>query len=138
MPPGANRAADEINIDDLNSVQSTIETSASSTDPTGAEAKSAEGQAVREHLQELTGDPTPEIRQSLTEMASGHHSQARASSQPGIRVDVAQLDADPYLFNCRNGVVDLHTLELRQHDPRDDITKMAGGTTSPTSRSALG
>lgn len=40
-------------------------------------------------------------------------------------VEVADLDADPWLFNCANGTLDLRTMELRGHDPADRITKVA-------------
>jgi putative DNA primase/helicase len=39
-------------------------------------------------------------------------------------VDVKDLDADPWLLNCANGSLDLHTLEMRDHDPADRITKV--------------
>ncbi len=35
------------------------------------------------------------------------------------------LDTDPWLFNCRNGTVDLRTGQLREHNRDDMITKMA-------------
>ena len=35
------------------------------------------------------------------------------------------LDADPWLFNCQNGTLDLRTMELRGHDPADRISKIA-------------
>jgi putative DNA primase/helicase len=38
--------------------------------------------------------------------------------------DVKDLNADPWLLNCANGTLDLHTLELRPHDPADRITKV--------------
>ena len=38
--------------------------------------------------------------------------------------EVSELDADPYLINCANGTLDLRTMELRSHDPRDLITKI--------------
>src|SRR5665647_220111 len=47
---------------------------------------------------------------------------------------VADLDADPYLLNCANGTLDLHTLTLRSHDPRDRITKVTGAAYQPEAR----
>ena len=40
-----------------------------------------------------------------------------AQSFPGIAVNVDVFDADPWLLNCENGVVDLRTGELQMHDP---------------------
>lgn len=38
--------------------------------------------------------------------------------------DVDKLDADPWLFNCANGTIDLRTGKLRGHNPADLITQM--------------
>ena len=42
----------------------------------------------------------------------------------GITVDIGQLDADPWLLNCKNGTLNLNTKELQRHNPTDLITKM--------------
>ena len=42
-----------------------------------------------------------------------------------VHVLAEQLDADLHLLNVANGTVDLRTGELRPHDPRDLITKLA-------------
>lgn len=61
-----------------------------------------------------------------TQSASGiAHMLELASTEPGIPVLVDQLDADPWLFNTANGTVDLRTGELRAHDRRDLMTKLA-------------
>ena len=44
---------------------------------------------------------------------------------PGVLVEHERLDADPYLFNCLNGTVDLRTGQLRPHNPDDLITMQA-------------
>jgi len=44
---------------------------------------------------------------------------------------VTDLDADPYLLNVANGVLDLHTLTLRPHDPADRMTKVTGASYDP-------
>lgn len=46
-----------------------------------------------------------------------------ASTVAGIAVDHEMLDADPFLVNCANGTLDLRTGELRDHDPKDLLTK---------------
>lgn len=43
----------------------------------------------------------------------------------------AVVDQDPYLLNCTNGTLDLHTLELRPHNPADRITKITGAGYDP-------
>jgi putative DNA primase/helicase len=47
-----------------------------------------------------------------------------ASYLPQFRVQLEDLDADPYLLNVQNGTYDLRTAELRDHDPADLITKI--------------
>ena len=43
-------------------------------------------------------------------------------------VNVSEYDKDIYLFNCKNGTLDLRTLEFRPHAPDDLISKMANVT----------
>lgn len=50
-----------------------------------------------------------------------------AGNRPEVAVVAADLDRDPWLLNAANGTVDLHTGELRPHDPADLIT-----TVTPT------
>jgi len=58
---------------------------------------------------------------------------AIASSLPALRVATSDLDADPYLFNCANGTLDLRTRTLRPHDPADRITRVSRGAYKPDS-----
>lgn len=48
-----------------------------------------------------------------------------ARSYDEILINLDDLDADPYLFNCDNGTIDLHTGQFRNHQPGDMITKLA-------------
>lgn len=54
-----------------------------------------------------------------------------ARSEPGITVLPEELDADPYLLNVQNGTLDLRTGDLKDHDPADLLTKMAGTSWDP-------
>jgi putative DNA primase/helicase len=47
-----------------------------------------------------------------------------AAALQTFSIEVGDLDADPYLLNCANGTLDLRTMELRDHDPTDLITKL--------------
>lgn len=47
----------------------------------------------------------------------------------------ADVDTDPYLLNCENGTLDLHTMELRPHDQHDRITKIANASYTPGAES---
>lgn len=56
-----------------------------------------------------------------------------AKSHPGLFVE--DTDTDPYLLNCHNGTLDLHTLRLRPHDPADRITKVTNASYDPDATS---
>ena len=47
-----------------------------------------------------------------------------ARSTPEIVLTADDLDADPYLLNCLNGVLDLRTGELHDHDPARPMSKL--------------
>jgi putative DNA primase/helicase len=47
-------------------------------------------------------------------------------SEPGVAIDLKQLDADPMLLGVENGVVDLRTGKFRAARQEDFITKSAG------------
>ena len=49
-----------------------------------------------------------------------------AGTEAGVVVTPDDLDADPFLLNCRNGTLDLRTGDLRNHEPADLLTKMTG------------
>jgi putative DNA primase/helicase len=46
-----------------------------------------------------------------------------AQDEPGIPVKPEAFDADPWLLNCTNGTIDLHTGGLRPHVQGDLLTK---------------
>ena len=50
---------------------------------------------------------------------------AMAETEPEIAVSPSMLDANPDLLNCLNGTLDLATVTLNAHEPRDLITKLA-------------
>ncbi|MDQ6794342.1 MAG: phage/plasmid primase, P4 family [Chloroflexota bacterium] len=47
-----------------------------------------------------------------------------AESEPTVPVTPAELDADPWLLNCRNGTLDLRTGALRPHARADLISRL--------------
>lgn len=48
-----------------------------------------------------------------------------ARSCPNIPITPDELDADPWLFNCANGTIDLRTGKLRGHSREDLLTKIS-------------
>ena len=60
-----------------------------------------------------------------------------AESDPSIVVQPEALDADPWLFNVRNGTLDLRTGRMRPHDCQDYLTKVAPVTYTAGARSEV-
>ncbi len=54
-----------------------------------------------------------------------------AAALPEFACAAADLDADPWLLNVANGTLDLRTMRLHAHDPRDRITKLCGAAYHP-------
>lgn len=54
-----------------------------------------------------------------------------------MKCNVADLDADPYLLNLKNGTLDLRTMELRDHNPADRITKMCNASWQPDAKGQM-
>jgi len=76
-----------------------------------AEARSSESEGLLKWAQ------ASQKRERITAMAS--------LAQPRLAVVSDDLDADPWLFNCLNGTLDLRTRTLCPHDPDDLITRLA-------------
>jgi putative DNA primase/helicase len=49
-----------------------------------------------------------------------------AQSEPNICLSYKEFDADPLLFNCANGTIDLRSGELLPHDPYSYLMKCSG------------
>lgn len=68
-----------------------------------------------------------------SEMAAGMAGTiGAAASIPGVAIDHSLLDADPWLFNCTNGTVELRTQVLRPHSADDLLTMQAAVAYDPT------
>lgn len=88
--------------------------------------------------------PSAEARAKMFEHAAKSHS-ARALSAmvklsenlPGIPARIEDLDADPWLFNCPNGTIDLRTGTLRPHDRADQITQLSPVSYDPAATCPL-
>ena len=82
-----------------------------------AESTHIEDEKARKRL--LDWAKTSESGPKLREMVG------LATSEPGISVNVSDLDRDPMLLNVLNGTINLKTGALQPHDPEDVITKLA-------------
>jgi putative DNA primase/helicase len=54
-----------------------------------------------------------------------------AGADPALGVAIEDLDADPYLVNCSNGVYDVRTGELYPHDPARLLTRQTNAAYRP-------
>lgn len=92
-------------------------------------------------LRDAIAEGDPNKKAALTKHAMhSQHSQriaaimhlARSEEAVAIRPDV--FDRDPWLINCRNGVVDLRTGEHREHDRADLMTNMVNASFDPRAK----
>lgn len=85
--------------------------------------------SIREEAREINDDKLAEAvfkHAVRSEQASRLEAALRlAQSEEELLVAAANLDAEPYLFNCLSGTIDLRTGELREHDPADLLTHLA-------------
>jgi putative DNA primase/helicase len=60
-----------------------------------------------------------------------------ASADPRVRVDVAELNPNPYLLNLQNGTFDLGLGKFREHRQNDSITQLASVGFDPHAKCEL-
>ncbi len=60
-----------------------------------------------------------------------------AKSEEGVPIRREDLDADPWLLNCSNGTVDLHTGTRQEHNRNDYITRCITTRFNPDARCPL-
>ena len=66
-------------------------------------------------------DLASDVRSCMT--ANGSNGVLELASK-WLTAQTDEMDADPYLLNVANGTLDLRTLELREHNPDDNLTKI--------------
>jgi putative DNA primase/helicase len=74
-----------------------------------------------------------ESGRSIAAMLKLGQSQKRLVLEDGV----LGLDPDPYALNVANGILDLKTLKLRDHDPAEHHTKLAAAEFDPDARSEV-
>lgn len=60
-----------------------------------------------------------------------------AASDPRISAEVADFDTEDHLLNCKNGILDLDSLEFIEHDPSYLFTKQTNASFLPEVKSEL-
>lgn len=56
-------------------------------------------------------------------------------AQDELRGRAADFDREPFLFNVKNGTLNLETMQLQRHDPADRLSKMANVIYDPAAKS---
>ena len=80
-----------------------------------------------DQAREVDGKRRQEIKSHLESSESSSRRTAMlklAAFEPGVAVHAAELDADPWVVNAKNGIVDLRTGKLKPHDRAALCTKM--------------
>jgi putative DNA primase/helicase len=95
---------------------------------------------LRDALIDSLNDGQRDLREDVRKCESnagisGVLSIASALKQFAFTVD--DLDKDPYLLNCANGTLDLHTYQLRPHSPSDRLTKVTAAAYNPNAQGPL-
>lgn len=87
---------------------------------------------IADQIREAAGDKQRLREIARVESAAGIDGILRiASTLASIAVPIDDLDVDPYLLAIGNGTLDLRTLEIRQSNPADRMTKQARGSYLP-------
>ena len=76
------------------------------------------------HLQAIGRAPIEQWARKSESFAAGTAALGYAATEPGIPISALELDQQPYLLNCLNGVVDLKTGQLLPHQKEFLITKL--------------
>jgi putative DNA primase/helicase len=86
---------------------------------------------VRSIFGEAADEPDDARRKALAAFAKSSESATKRSamltlarSEPPIPITPDALDKDPWIFNCPNGKLDLHTAQLCEHRHEDYVTKL--------------
>lgn len=97
--------------------------------------------AIREISVEAASIDDEEYRKRLSAHANQSESYIKirdmvslAKTDPKIAVKVEDLDRDPFLLNCKNGTLNLGTMDFMSHDPSDLITKCADVDYDPSAQ----
>ena len=94
---------------------------------------------VRSLYQEAAQTEDGVRRRALADHARRSETRSRllamaAHAERLLRCRLSEVDADPLLFNVRNGTLDIRTGQLLPHEPGRLITRLAGVTYDPGAR----
>ena len=109
-------------------------------DFTGAVERKAK-EFVNVLLKDAMDEPDPDRKASLTKHALNSQHATRieaiiklAKSEEAVAVRPDVFDRDPWLINCRNGMIDLRTGEHTEHDRAALMTSMVNASYDPKAK----
>jgi putative DNA primase/helicase len=109
-----------------------------------ATARAYAKEMVRGIYAEAAAEADDDARKAIAKWAKASESDRfktaalhSAESEAGIPVLPADLDTDPWLFNCANGTIDLRSGTLRPHSRSDMITKVCPVAFDPEAKAPL-
>ena len=99
-------------------------------DPNAQQVTRLAEETVRQIYREAAEASDPEERTKLAKWAIASESRQRITAMielaaPMCLASPDDFDADDWLLNCQNGVLNLKTLEFVPHDPQQRLTKIA-------------
>jgi putative DNA primase/helicase len=83
--------------------------------------------AIFAEIAHISGDKDAIKARAKWAISSGYSARLTAmlsQAEPHVAISPDDIDQNPWLFNCRNGTLNLQTRELKPHDPTDLITKL--------------
>ncbi|WP_191559218.1 phage/plasmid primase, P4 family [Metabacillus idriensis] len=97
---------------------------------------------VRSIYEEASQEEEDDVRQKISKHATASESRPRIESmislaQSEVPILPDDLDKDKWLFNCANGVVDLRTGKLLQHDRKFYMNKISPVSYDPDAKCPL-
>ena len=106
-------------------------------DRSGDKVSKAAELTVRSIYQEAADSEDKKTREALGAHAQRSESAPKIKAllslaEPRLALDVTEVDPDPWLLNCQNGVIDLKTGQLLEHSPDHLIDKMVMAEYDPT------
>ncbi len=108
-----------------------------SWDEVGEARKNAQSTIIEFGKQALTGGDAAAAKFASACLNSNRVSNLLREAEPHLAVTRAELDRDPFLFNCATGTIDLRTGALREHRRADYITLLSPVSYDPDAHSEL-
>ena len=99
-----------------------------------AEEGSYSSKVIAEQYNEATQKARKQLQWAFKSQTAQKISSMITLAEADLPASVNEFDANPWLFNCQNGVIDLKTGNLQEHSSTDRITKLTGTEYDPDAK----